>query len=250
MPLVRLRNAILILSLSTGAASAASVPDYPFVHVTGSAFQAVVPDIGSLDFEIVAVDADPATARAVLETRVGEVRALMGQLGVEADDAIVREVRQGIRKEERAANGAPLYELRCDVHINVRNLANWAPLAGGLLGKPNLDGFASGFDRSDMEKIYDELITQAILDARRQADVMAAAGGRRVGAVMGATPEALKNVSSAMGLERGEFRRDVRTGNVRGQNIDREQLLAVPALKLRQPVDVIFRLENLPKRTH
>jgi hypothetical protein len=52
-----------------------------------------------------------------------------------------------------------------------------------------------------------------------------------------------------MGLERGEFRRDDRTGNVRGQNIDREQLLAVPALKLRQPVDVIFRLENLPKRT-
>jgi hypothetical protein len=52
-----------------------------------------------------------------------------------------------------------------------------------------------------------------------------------------------------MGLERGEFRRDDRTGNVRGQNIDREQLLAVPALKLRQPVDVIFRLENLPKGT-
>jgi hypothetical protein len=78
---------------------------------------------------------------------------------------------------------------------------------------------------------------------------MAAAGGRRVGALMGATPEALKNVSTAMGLERGEFRRDDRTAGARGANIDREQLLAVPALKLRQPVDVIFRLENIPRRT-
>jgi uncharacterized protein YggE len=249
MPTIRLRNAMLVLLLSSGAATASSVPDYPFVHVTGSAFQAVVPDIGSLDFEIVALDADPAAARAVLQARVGEVRDLAGQLGIDAGDVAVREVRQGIRKEERAANGAPVYELRCDVHIKVRNLANWAPLAGGLLGKPNLDGFASGFDRSDMEKINDELVTQAIQDARRQADVMAAAGGRRVGALMGATPEALKNVSTAMGLERGEFRRDDRTAGARGANIDREQLLAVPALKLRQPVDVIFRLENISRRT-
>ena len=249
MPKIRLRTAVLALLLATGAASAASVPDYPFVHVTGSAFQAVVPDIGSFDFEIVAFDADPAAARAVLQARVGEVRDLAGQFGIDADDVAMREVRQGIRKEERAANGAPVYELRCDVHINVRNLANWAPLAGGLLGKPNLDGFASGFDRSDMDKVKDELITQAIQDARRQADVMAAAGGRRVGAVMGATPDALKNVSTAMGLERGDLRRDGGTGKARAPDIDREQLLAVPALKLRQPVDVIFRLENIPKRT-
>jgi len=245
----RLRKAILALLLAAGAARAASVPDYPFVHVTGSAFQVAVPDIGSLDFEIVALDADPAAARAVLQARVGEVRDLAGRFGIDADDVAVREVRQGIRKEERAADGAPLYELRCDVHIDVRNLANWAPLAGGLLGKPNLDGFASDFDRSDMDKINDDLVTQAIQDARRRADVMAAAGGRRVGAVMGATPDALKNVSTAMGLERGELRRDGGTGKARVADIDREQLLAVPSLKLRQPVDVIFRLENIPKRT-
>lgn len=245
----RLRTAVLVLLLATGGAGASPVPDYPFVHVTGSSFLAAVPDIASLDFEIVALDADPAAARAVLEARMGEVRDLARQLGIEADDVAVREVRQGIRKEEKAANGAPLYELRCDVKMNVRNVANWAALAGGLLGKPNLDGFASAFDRTDMDTIHDELVTQAIQDARRQADVMAAAGGRRVGGLMGAAPEALKNLSTAMGLERGELRRDGGAGRARAQEVDREQLLAVPALKLRQPVDVIFRLENLPRRT-
>jgi uncharacterized protein YggE len=208
-----------------------------------------VPDIASLDFEIVVTDADPAAARAVLEARVGEVRDLAQQLGMGADDLAVREVRQGIRKEERAANGAPVYELRCDVRINVRNVANWPALAGGLLGKPNLDGFATSFDRTDMDTIHDELVTRAIQDARRRADVMAAAGGRRVGGLMGATPDTLKNLSTAMGLERGEFRRDGGGDRARAQDVDREQWLAVPALKLRQPVDVIFRLENLPRRT-
>jgi uncharacterized protein YggE len=51
-------------------------------------------------------------------------------------------------------------------------------------------------------------VTQAIQDARRQAKVMAAAGGRRVGGLMGATPEALKNLSTAIGLKRAEFRQD------------------------------------------
>jgi hypothetical protein len=142
-----------------------------------------------------------------------------------------------------------VYELRCDVRINVRNVANWAALSGGLLGKPNLDGFATSFDRTDMDTIHDELVTRAIQDARRRADVMAAAGGRRVGGLMGATPDTLKNLSTAMGLERGEFRRDGGGDRARAQDVDREQWLAVPALKLRQPVDVIFRLENLPRRT-
>jgi uncharacterized protein YggE len=100
-----------------------------------------------------------------------------------------------------------------------------------------------------MEKINDELVTQAIQDARRKADVMAAGFGRRVGGVMAATPDGLKNLGTAMGLEREDFRRPRSADATRAQDVDREQLLAVPAMKLRQPVDVIFRLENAPRRT-
>jgi uncharacterized protein YggE len=99
-----------------------------------------------------------------------------------------------------------------------------------------------------MEKINDELVTQAIQDARHRADVMAAGFGRRVGGVMAATPDALKNLGTAMGLERDDFRRPRSMDKARAQDVDREQLLAVPALKLRQPVDVIFRLENALRR--
>jgi len=236
----------LSLAFAAAAAGASPVPDYPFVHVVGSAFTAAFPDIAALDLEIVATDGDPAAAKAVLEARVGEIRALMQQLGLDPEDANVREVRQSIRKGEQAAAGGPLYELRCEVKINVRNVASWPALAGGLFGKPNLDGFASSFDLSTMEKTNDELVTNAVLDARRRAEVIAAASGWRLGAVVGVTPEAIKNLSTAMGLQRDEFRMERRARTTGTPEIDREQLMSIQAIKLSQPVDVIFRLENLP----
>ena len=243
----RLSRAVLLaasLLIASLPALADSLPAYPFIHVTGSAFQQAMPDIGALDFEAVALDADPAAARALLETRIGEARALMQQLGLDPDDLVVREVRQSLPKDKQPAAGAPVYELRCDVHINVRNLASWPALAGGLLGKPNLDGFASSFDLSTMDRVNDELMAQAIADARRRAGVIAAADGRRLGAMTAATPQELKNLTTSMGLDRAEFRYQRNQSNARPQNADREQLLTVQAIKLRQPVDVIFRLEG------
>lgn len=233
----------LFLSVMCGA-DASPVPDYPFVHVVGSAYTAVSPDIAALDFEMVAVDADPAAARTVLETRISEIRALMQTLDMDPDDAVVREVRQNLVKGEGAAGAAPAYELRCDVKIKLRNVSNWAALAGGLFGKPNLDGFASSFDLSTMEQTGDELVTSAIQDARRRAEVIAAASGRRLGAVTAVTPEGIKNLSTAMGLQRDEYRTERRAG-IAKPGATREQLLTIPALQLNQPVDVIFRLENL-----
>jgi uncharacterized protein YggE len=245
--------AAVALALPAGRAGASTLPDYPFVHVTGTAFRMELPDIATLDFEIVAFDADPAAARGVIEARVGEVRALMQQLSIDAEDMQVREVRQTLRKEQPAA-GAPVYELRCDVHIRLRNLANWPALGGGVLGKPNLDSFAASFDLSTMGKVNDELVTEAIEDARHRAEVMAAASGRRLGPVMAATPDALKKLGTAMGLEREEFRMPRTSGNgsgnARAEDIDRNDFLMIQSLKLRQPVDVIFRLENAaPART-
>jgi len=235
------------LAMPAGRAAASTIPDYPFVHVSGSAFRIERPDIAALDFEIVAADADPAAARGVIEARVGEIRELMQQLSIEAEDLVVREVRQSVRKE-RGADGAPVFELRADVKINVRNVSNWARLAGGVLGKPNVDSFASAFDLSTMDQVTDELVAEAIADARHRAEVMAAASGRRLGPVMAVTADALKKLGTTMGLERDEFRMERRsgqgTGNQRAEDIDRDTFLMVQMLKMRQPVDVVFRLEN------
>ncbi|QJE01696.1 SIMPL domain-containing protein [Massilia forsythiae] len=240
-------TALALATATYAGAAAAPIPAYPFLHVSGSAYVAAMPDIGALDVEMLALDADPAAGRATLEARVGEVRDLMRRLGLDPEDLQVREVRQSLRKGAGGAGadpaGAPVYELRCDVHINVRNLTVWPQLAGSLFGQPNLDGFAATFDLSTRERLEDELVTQALQDARRRAEVMAAGAGRRLGPLMAATPDAIKNLGTALGLERADFRQARDPGNVRPQ-ADREQLLMIQAIRLRQPVDAVFRLEN------
>jgi uncharacterized protein YggE len=240
--------AAVTLALPASRASASGLPTYPFVHVSGTTARVELPDIATLDFEMVALDADPAAARAVLEARAGEIRDLLQQLGIDAEDMAVREVRQTVRKDQPAAAAGPVYELRCDVHIKVRNVANWQKLAGGLFGKPNLDSFSAAFDLSTMDQVNDEMVTEAILDARRRAEVMAAAAGRRLGPVTAATPEALAKLGTAMGLERDEFRMPRKASNAGAGDMEREQLMMVQTLKLRQSVDVIFRLENGPAK--
>jgi uncharacterized protein YggE len=239
--------AVAALAVTASRATASTIPDYAFVHVTGGSFRVEIPDIASLDFQIVAVDADPAAARSVIEARVAELRTLMQELSIAPDDMVVREVRQNVRKE-RAAGSPPVVELSADVKINLRNVANWPRLAGGVLGKPNIDSFASNFDLSTMDKVNDELVTEAIVDARRRAEVMAAASGRRLGPVMAVTTDALKKLGTTMGLEREEFRTPRAsgrgTGNQRAEDIDRETFLMVQMLKLRQSADVVFRLED------
>ena len=235
------------LTLPAGPALASPIPDYPFAHVNGSSYRVEMPDIASIDFQIVAEGTDPAAARATIDERMAEVRELMQKLSIDVEDLQVREVRQGVRKQ-RAADGAPVYELSCDVKINLRNVANWPALAGGLLGKPNLDSFAADFDLSTMDKVTDEMVAEAVADARHHADVMAAASGRRLGPAMAVTNDAIKKLGTNLGLERDEFRAERKQGrrpaNQSAEEIDRDVFIMVQMIKLRQSVDVVYRLEN------
>lgn len=220
--------------------ASAQLPGYPFVHVTGHASALVAADMGTVDFEILAADVDPGAARKVLEARVAEVRALVEAQGLPLDDVDIRDVRQDIRKGDAGA-ASPVYELRCGVHLNVRDLSKWQAIAGQLLAKPNLDAFSTAFDITDRDQIEAQLVTAAIADARRRAGVMVAGFGRKLGGVTAATPGALKNLSTTMGLVRADFFDRNRSSNA--QTVPREQILVVNALRFEQPVDAVFRIK-------
>lgn len=227
-------------ALAPFATSASQLPDYPFIHVSSTAAQYVMPDIGTLDFEVVASDADPGAARAVVETRVAEVRALAEGLGLPEEDVEVRDVRQEIRKGDTAVV-APVYDLRCVVHLNVRDLSKWRAIAGGLAGKPNLDAFSTAFDTSEREKVEMDLAAQAIRDARRRGEAIAAGFGRKLGPVTAVTGGALKNLAQAMGL--APALPYARGNEQKVQPVDPRELVNIIAFPLAQSVDVIFRIK-------
>lgn len=229
-----------LVALLPFTAAAAELPAYPFIHVNGHASTVVMPDIGTVDFEIAAVDADPAAALKLVEARVEEIRALMQQFGVAEGDLEIRDIRREMKKAE--APGAPLYDIRCGVKLTVRNLSNWKAMVAPLLDKPNLDGFMTGFDSTERAKIEIELMGEAIKMARTKADGVAAGFGRKVGAVSGVSTSELKNLTRAMNLSPVEFN-NYRGNQERKPPANRAELVTVTTMKLMQPVDVIFRIK-------
>ncbi|MEJ7806181.1 MAG: SIMPL domain-containing protein [Telluria sp.] len=229
-----------LIALLPHVGGAAELPAYPFIHVNGYGSAVVMPDVGTVEFEIAAQDADPAVALATVQGRIDEIRAHMQRLGVAEADLEMRDIRREIKKTEQP--GAPNYDLRCSVKLTVRNLANWKTLVQPLLDKPNLDGFMTGFDSSEREKIEVELMGDAIRMARRKADGVAAGLGRKVGAVAGVSTGELKNLTRAMNLSPSEFN-NYRGNQERSPPADRAELVTVTTIKLQQPVDVIFRIK-------
>lgn len=217
------------------AGSASQLPEYPFIHVTGSAMQFVPAEVGELDFEIVAVNADPAQARATVDERIAQIQALVQEQGLPAEDVLVRDTRQAIKE------GSQVYDVRCSVHLNVRDLGKWQAIAGGLVGMENLDNFATDFAPADKDQVEMELTNAAIKDARKHAEAMAAGFGRKLGPVTGVSTGALKNLSNAMGLFPSDFTNRSRAGGPK--RMDKANIASVAALRFAVSVDVIFRIK-------
>jgi len=219
------------------AAQASPLPAYPFVHVSADATRYTTPNIGALDFLVTSSEADPAQARATIETRMAEVRALLREQGVPLEDLETRDVR---REPGRNAAGEPTaQELRVSVHLIVRDLSKWRAVVAPLLDKPNLDSFSTSFDLVERDQVEAELMADALREARRRAEIIARGSRRKLGPVTGVAPGGVKNLGAALGLVRTDF------SFQRGKpaNVDARDFLQVDALKLMQPVDVVFRLE-------
>lgn len=219
------------------AAAASPLPSYPFVHVSADASVYRVPDIGTIDFEILAADADPELARATVATRIAEIRALLEEQGVPLDDLETRDVRRELRKGVSVE--APVYEVRSSVRVNMRDLSKWRVVVAPLLGMPNLNSFATTFDTSEREQVEADLMMEALRDARRRAELIAKGARRKLGAVTAVTPGGVKNVGYSIGLLRADFME--RRGSA--ARVQADEFMAIEALKLVQPVDVVFRLE-------
>lgn len=231
---------IVALSTVPLPAVASSLPAYPFVHASGTGATSVMPDIGEIDFEIIANDTDPAAARAVVEARIAQIRALAEGLGVPAGNVEIRDIRKDMKKGADADAATRSYDLRSGVHIKVADLSKWAGLVGPLIDMPNLDGFATSFDTTEREKVEMELVAQAMSTARRKAAAMAKGAGMKLGAVTAVTLGDLKNLSRAMGLAPNDSRY---SGSGTRSAYNRKDLLAIDIIKLAQPVDMIFRLK-------
>ena len=230
--------AALLASISLGASP---LPEYPFIHARASAARYVVPDRGAIDFEILARDADPEAARAVVEERIAQVRALVTGVALPLGDVEIRQVRREMPKGGEGKPELAVFELRCGVRLKVDDLSKWAALTLPLMSMPNLDGFSTAFSSSERERIESELVNEAIGVAKKRGEMMAAGFGRKLGPVAGVSAGELRNVGGALALALQENRMPPPTATLQLQG--RESLGTIGAFTMSQSVDVVFRIK-------
>lgn len=230
-----LAAALLLASLQ---GLAAELPSYPFIHARGTAFVYVQPDLGEIDFDLSAYDPAPEKALAVVQERIAEIKALMAQQGQADADIEVRDIRRQLRKSD---GPEPQYDIRCMVHLTVRDLAKWRDVMLPLLGMANLDGFATTFGVTRRTEVEGELMASAVREAQAKADSIARGFGKRAGAVAGVSSDELKNITRAVGLMPSDWPRN--SGSAGRTKQDAADLLMVSALKMSQSVDAIFRFK-------
>jgi uncharacterized protein YggE len=231
-------TAAVFTVMATTMARASDLPKYPFIHATGTAFVYVAPDLGEIDFDISAYDPSAEAAMAVVQSRISEIKELLAEQGLPDADVEVRDARREIRKNN---SPQPEYDMKCSVHINVRDLSKWRGVMAPLLAKPNLDAFATSFGTTERPKVERELMAQAVHEAQTKADAMASGFGRRVGAVQGVSSGELKNITRAIGLAPSDW--FGRSTSAKRTQQDQADLMMVTALKMSQSVDVIFRIK-------
>lgn len=227
-----------VLCLAQGAVGAADLPAYPFVHVQGQGMTYAVPDVGEIEFEVSAIDADPQQARTLVEERLAAVRSLLATHAVPEENITVRDVRRDMPKGEPAA--APTYHLKCNVRIKVTTMASWKDIVLGLLSMPNLDEFGVAFDVSNRAEVERELMADAIKNARKKAADMAAGVGRKLGPAGGVSMGEIRNLSRAMGLTSADFQTHRPARDV---SSDRASLATINVIRMGQSVDVIYQLK-------
>ncbi|SEO00942.1 Uncharacterized conserved protein YggE, contains kinase-interacting SIMPL domain [Duganella sp. CF517] len=236
----------LLPALPLGAAHAADLPAYPFIHVSGEGFVMLPPDIGEIDFDVSAFDADPAVAVGVVQARVEQIRALLVEQSgpPEGDSAAGLEV-QDMRKEMRKsanpdAAATSDYDILSSVHIVVRDLTKWRPIMQALLEMKNIDHMSTTFGKSDRLKVEQELTAAAIKDALRRAEGMAAGFGKKVGPVTAISSSPLRNLTKAVGLMPSDYYNSERRAQAKTSEKD---FLSVTVLRWTQNVDMIFRIK-------
>jgi len=149
-----------------------------------------------------------------------------------------------MRKEMRKSDNpdpkaAPDYDIRCAVHINVRDLSKWRPIMLALLAKPNIDHMSTSFGRHDRIQIERDLSAAAVKDAQQHAEALASGFNKHLGAVMALSSSPLRNLSSSIGLAPSDTYRSQAAKGVS----DERDFLSIEVLKWSQTVDMIFRIK-------
>ncbi len=176
----------LALSLFALSAQAQSIGGSPFIAVHGSAKTEVVPDVFPLEITLKDTSLDAKTTQAQIEGYAQQILALTKAMKLADKDvnfsnlSVSPEYRWDDKSDKQVFLGNTYnrtIKLRFHTLGDLRKAISEMPKSKQV----RLD--TGSFESSQASAIRRELLEQAVEDARKTADVMASAVGKRVGGV-------------------------------------------------------------------
>ena len=240
-----LRVLALMFGLTSMAAIASPLPDYPFVFTVGNARMEAAPDMVRLSFTVAARNKDLKVASAAVDSTFNSVVAALAAAAIrdaDIDASAVDKTPLNHWDEGRNQTVADGYEVSRKIKVTGHDLAKYPQMARALLELPNTQNFNADFDRSDRPKLRADLRAAASRDAKARAEEMATQFGRKLGPARAISQIAFPAIPGELGFSSGGaeifdrmFKRSVPEGQ--------EQFLAPATITISETVNVIYELQ-------
>ncbi|MCW4455694.1 SIMPL domain-containing protein [Flavobacterium sp. MXW15] len=178
--------AAAVLSLAALGAQAQSISGQPFIAVHGTAKAEVVPDIFPLEITLSETSKDAARTQALIEGLARQIIELTQAMEMADRDVTLSnldvspEYRYNDKDDTETFLGNTYQR---QIKLRFHTLADLQKMISSLPQVRQVRLNTGSFATSQADELRRQLLTQAVEDARKTADIMAAAVGRRIGTV-------------------------------------------------------------------
>jgi len=241
---------LVLLGFGAVAAAASPLPEYPFIFSAGTGRSAVAPDLVRLSFAIAARDRDVKLATAAVESTFASVTSILAAAAVRTSDVDASAVDKSPRSHWDQTTDRTIpdgFQVTRKIKVTARDLTRYPQLMKSLLDLAATEDFSAEFDRSDRQKLQEELLATAAQDAHARAERVAAQFGRKLGAARAIAQIPFTALGDELGFSYGgphvPPQLMMEEVVVTGARKSLDQFLAPQTITISESVNVVYELQ-------
>jgi uncharacterized protein YggE len=225
--------------------SASTLPDFPFVTVTGESSRSVSPDEATMRFSLITFHKRAEVAKKQLDQASENTVNTLLSFDIKKEDIVSYEVNKRVkRKRGKDYNDLDIlgYEFTQSFEVTLIHLDNYSDLSHALLKAEHVQGINSQFDYSKRDNVEVELITEAARKAKQKAENMATGLGVSIGSVFAFNDSgSFNSFFASFGLSDNQQA----LANARFRSAPPSSQLFIPQyIEIKKSINVIYKIED------
>ncbi len=239
----------------TVGASGSVLPEFPFLCTAGQATLQVPPDSVTLSFDIHHTDANSVKGLEARREKSREIVGLMKEFNIAREDSKVSDIHKNeVHEDGTIMQEGKLigYEFSRQFTFRLRNLDSCRKITQSLLQINHVTGINTEFGVTNRKAKEDELMQQAIANARQRAESIAKGGGAKVVSVYALSEVSMTSLTSyflnpSFGGGESTTASRSRSGAPAGTPAEADEVIAAmskpPMITLQASIGVLYKIE-------